>query len=128
METTTQVSLYERLGGRKGITALIDDIVEAHMQNPLIQVRFLPYKEDPENLKMIKRHLVEFFCAGSGGEEAYTGRDMESAHRGMNISEAEYMAATDDILKTLDKHGIDEASKKDVLAIAYSLKEQIMRV
>ncbi|MEK6476485.1 group 1 truncated hemoglobin [Catalinimonas sp. 4WD22] len=128
METTTQVSLYERLGGRKGITALIDDIVEAHMQNPLIQVRFLPYKEDPENLKKIKGHLVEFFCAGSGGEEAYTGRDMETTHRGMNISEAEYMAATDDIMKTLDKHNIDEESKKDVLAIAYSLKEQIMRV
>jgi len=128
MDTVAQKTLYERLGGKKGITSLVDDIVEAHMQNPVIQVRFLPYKEDPENLKKIKGHLVDFFSAGSGGNVAYNGRDMETAHKGMNISEAEYMAATDDIMKTLDKHGIDEESKKDVLAITYSLKDQIMKL
>ncbi|WP_439483091.1 group I truncated hemoglobin [Cyclobacterium plantarum] len=127
MNTVAQKTLFERLGGKKGITSLVDDIVEAHMQNPVIQVRFLPYKEDPENLKKIKGHLVDFFSAGSGGNVAYMGRDMETTHRGMNISEEEYMAATDDIMNTLEKHGIDEESQKDVLAIAYSLKEQIMK-
>ncbi len=38
------------------------------------------------------------------------------------------MAAVDDIMSMLDKHGIDEQSKKDVLAIAYSLKDEIMHV
>ncbi|NHE59216.1 group I truncated hemoglobin [Cyclobacterium plantarum] len=127
MNTVAQKTLFERLGGKKGITSLVDDIVEAHMQNPVIQVRFLPYKEDPENLKKIKGHLVDFFSAGSGGNVAYLGRDMETTHRGMNINEEEYMAATDDIMNTLEKHGIDEESQKDVLAIAYSLKEQIMK-
>lgn len=128
METQTETTLYERLGGEKGITALVDDIVEAHMHNPTIKARFLPYKEDPENLKVIKGHTVSFFCAGSGGHQEYTGKGMENTHRGMNISEAEFMAATDDILQVLDKHGIDETSRKDVLAIVYSLKEQIMKV
>lgn len=128
METITQTSLYEKLGGRKGITLLVDDIVEAHMQNPVISPRFLPYKEDPENLKMVKGHLTDFICAGTGGEQTYHGRDMQTTHRGMNISEAEYMAAMDDIMQTLDKHNIDENSKKDVLAIAYSLKGQIIRM
>lgn len=127
MDTIAKNSLYERLGKKEGITSLVDDIVNAHMENPVIKVRFLPYKEDPENLKKIKGHLVDFFSEGSGGDVTYHGRDMESTHRGMNISEAEYMAATDDILNTLDRHGIDEQSKKDVLAIAYSLKEQILK-
>ncbi len=47
---------------------------------------------------------------------------MPSTHRGMNINAEEYMAAVDDILATLDKHRIDEQTRKDVLAIAYSLK------
>ncbi|MFO7826183.1 MAG: group 1 truncated hemoglobin [Cyclobacterium sp.] len=128
MDTVAQKTLYERLGGKKGITSLVNDIVEAHMQNPVIKVRFLPYKEDPENLEKIKGHLVDFFSAGSGGNVAYNGRDMETTHKGMNISEEEYMAATDDIMNTLEKHGIDEESQKDVLAIAYSLKDQIMRL
>lgn len=126
METETK-TLYERLGKEKGITALVDDIVQAHMENPVIGPRFRPYLEDPEGLKETKGHLVTFFCAGSGGEQPYTGRTMEETHRGMNINEAEYMAATDDIMQTLEKHGIDETSQQEVLSIAYSLKEQIMK-
>jgi len=53
---------------------------------------------------------------------------MPDAHRGMNISAQEYMAAIDDILGTLEKHRIDEQTRKDVLAIAYSLKDQIIHV
>lgn len=124
--TTTQISLYERLGKYDGIVAIVDDIVEAHMKNPVIKARFLPYKETPENLITTKKHLVNFLCAGSGGAQQYTGRDMPETHRGMNISEAEYMAALDDIMMALDQHQISEETKKDILAIAYSLKNQII--
>ena len=44
----------------------------------------------------------------------------------MNISPAEYMAVVDDILLVLDQHNIDEQSKKDVLAILWSLKGMII--
>jgi hemoglobin len=53
---------------------------------------------------------------------------MRTAHRGMNVNPEEYMATVDDILATLEKHRIDEATRKDVLAIAWSLKGDIMRV
>ena len=52
---------------------------------------------------------------------------MRAAHRGMNVNEQEYVAVMDDILCVLGKHGIDEATKKDVLAILYSLKDDIVR-
>lgn len=129
METEAkQQSLYQRLGEAKGISAIVEDVVEAHMNNPVIKARFLPVKDDPKHFAEVKQHLVNFLAAGSGGPQQYTGRDMPSAHRGMNISEAEYMSAMDDILWALDKHGIDEQTKKDVLAIAYSLKGQMIRV
>ena len=130
MESTevSHKTLYQRLGESQGITALVDDIVEAHMRNPVIKARFLPYKERPDYLAQVKKHLCDFFASGSGGPEQYTGRDMLSAHRGMNISEAEYMAATDDILAALRKRQIDEQTQKDVLAIAYSLKGEILHV
>ena len=123
-----QTSLYERLGGAEGIKALVTDAVEAHMSNPAIKARFLPYRDDPERLAAASEKLCEFFCAGSGGPETYTGRSMVEAHRGMNISAEEYMAATDDIMATLAAHGIDEATRNDVLAITFGLKGEIMRV
>ena len=121
-------SLHERLGGADGITALVDDIVSAHMRNPAIKARFLPYAETPEHLAEVKRHLCHFLGAGCGGPEQYTGRSMPDAHRGMNISETEYMAALDDIVDTLTAHGIDERTRNDILAIAYSLKGEIMHM
>lgn len=119
-------NLYERLGGADGIATLVDDIIEAHMCNPTISARFLPYRERPEELSQAKAHLHSFICMGTGGPEEYTGNGMVQAHCGMNIDATEYMAAIDDIMLVLDRHQVDEQSKKDVLAIAYSLKGEIM--
>lgn len=126
METTTTKSLYERLGGEEEIKNIVNDAVEAHMHNPGISARFLPYLETPEDLDKAKKHLVAFFSSGSGGPQVYEGRDMPTTHRGMNINATEYMCAIDDIMLTLDKYGKDEETKKDVLLILYSLKDQII--
>ncbi|MBC2839841.1 group 1 truncated hemoglobin [Robiginitalea sp. SC105] len=126
METTNQKSLYERLGGASGIEALVDDIIELHMTNPVVKARFLPLKDDPNHFAEVRQHLINFLASGSGGPEEYTGMDMPTAHRGMNISVSEYYNVVDDIMSALDKHHIDEQSKKDVLYIAYSLKDTMI--
>jgi len=124
----TNGSLFERLGGSPGIAAIVDDIVDAHMGNAAISARFRPLLDTPDKLDAAKGHLRTFLEAGSGGPQAYTGRSMPDVHRGMNISEAEYMAAMDDILSVLDKHQIDAATRTEVLAIAYSLKGEILHL
>jgi hemoglobin len=95
--------------------------------NPTIQARFLPFLEKPDRVAEIKQHNREFLGAGTGGPEVYTGKSMLESHRGMNINEAEYMAVMDDILFALEKNGIDESARKDVLAIAFGLKGDIIR-
>lgn len=121
-------SLFERLGGRAGINALVEDIVALHMENPIISARFRPYLDTPDKLAITKNHLCTFLESGTGGSAAYEGRDMRSTHRGMNIRAEEYMAALDDILAAMNKRGVDEATQKDVLAIAYSLKGDILHM
>jgi hemoglobin len=118
--------LFDRLGGTSGISSLVDAVVEAHMNNPEISSRFLPLKEQPEKLAVIKQHTIDFFSAGSGGPATYSGRDMVTTHKGMNITPGEYMHVIDDILNVLDKHKAAEETKKDVLAILWSLKGMII--
>lgn len=122
------LSLFQRLGGSSGISALVDDIVAEHMDNPVVRARFQPYLDTPDKLSAIKRHTCAFLEAGSGGPQQYSGRTMRDAHRGMNINATEYVAVLDDILTALRKHGIDEQTQRDVLAIAYSLKGDIVHV
>lgn len=119
-------TLFERLGGTEGITKIVDDAVDAHIKNPMVSARFLPYLETPEKMALVKQHSVEFFSEGSGGPVKYSGKDMPTAHRGMNISREEYSHVVDDIMITLGKHKIDDVTQKDVLYILWSLKDMIV--
>src|SRR5262245_35828562 len=123
---TDMRSLYDRLGGESGISSLVDEIVATHAANATIKARFLPTLEHPERLAVITQHKGEFLAMGSGRPARYSGKSMLDAHRGMNINETEYMAVVDDILGVLKQRAIDEQTQKDVLAIAYSLKGDIL--
>ena len=124
----TEASLFQRLGGREGIQALVPAIVDRHLSNPVIQKRYEPLAADPERLATATQHLCDFLEAGSGGTAEYRGRSMEEAHAGMNISGEEYLAVINDIMGALQDAGADESTQKDVLFIAYSLKPQIARL
>jgi hemoglobin len=117
-------TLYQRLGENAGIARLVDDVMAAHLVNPIVKPRFQNIKD----MDHAKRMAREFFCAGAGGPEPYTGKDMLAAHKGMNISEQEYLAVTDDIVGAMEKHKYDEETKNDVIAILYALKGNIIRV
>lgn len=121
-------SLFERLGGSSGIEHIVEEVASRHLENPAINARFRPYLEQPQKLQELKVHLARFLEMGSGGPQRYTGRDMKSTHKGMNISPGEYMAALDDIMGALAKVGVDAQTQNDVLAVAWSLKADIIQV
>ena len=116
-------SLYERLGGEEKIYAIAADIFDNHAINPTIKARYV----NSDRAEVIQK-VGEFFSAGVGGPNPYTGKDMLAAHTGMDINEAEYMAAIDDVLAALDKNGVGAREKEEVLAILYGLKGEILRV
>ena len=124
MTAAETVSLYDRLGRFDGISRIVNDVVDAHLANPLVAPRF----QAAQDMDRVRRMAIEFFCAGCGGPEPYTGRDLLATHKGMNINEQEYIAVMDDILGTLEKHDIDAGTRGEVAAILYSLKGQVIRV
>ncbi|GAB4341841.1 MAG: hypothetical protein Kow0037_28780 [Calditrichia bacterium] len=117
-------SLYDRLGQRDGIERIVRDAVNAHLNNPIVKTRY----ENTDDLEHAIKMSIDFFCAGSGGPQEYHGRDMLETHKGMNVSEQEFIEVVDDILGALKKNNVKEAEQQEVLAILYSLKGQIIRV
>jgi hemoglobin len=116
-------SLYERLGRREGIARIVRSLIENHLVNPLVKTRF-----ENTDIARLEQHAIDFVCAGVGGPETYSGRDMLSAHRGMNISEQEFVAVVDDAMAALSSSGIEPATQNEVLGILWSLKGQVVRV
>lgn len=124
MNAAETKSLYDRLGRAEGITRIVHDLMDAHLANPLIAPRFRAI-EDIDHAKQV---VVQFFCAGTGGPECYGGRELLQIHKGMNVSEQEFIAATDDVLGALQKNGVDATTQGEVTAILYSMKNQVIRV
>jgi hemoglobin len=120
---TAAQTLYERLGAETGLRAIVSDIVEAHLANPTIGARF-----KKSDLALAKAHAFEFFSMGSGGPHAYTGKPLPEAHAAMNINETEFVAACDDVLAVLRKHGISEREQAEVLAIFFALKGEVLHL
>ena len=116
-------TLYERLGGEEKIRQVTKDILANHLGNPTVSPRY----QDSDHDHVIKV-VTEFICAGTGGPQEYTGKDMITTHRGMNINEAEYLAVIDDIMGALDKNGVGDQEKMEVLMICYSLKGEILHL
>ncbi len=123
MATGETQTLYERLGGKDGVTSIANDMVDLHMQNPNLNARF-----KNSDVAALKATVRDFFAAGIGGPQEYKGKDMRAAHEGMNVSEQEMLAVFDDAMKALDRNGAGQREKDEVLAILYSLKDEILHV
>jgi hemoglobin len=116
-------SLYERLGGTEGINQIASDLVDIHLANPRISPRYAD--SDPAKLK---NGAATFFIMGTGGPSVYEGQDMLTTHRGMNISGEEFLAVLDDAMEALEKNGLDQREKEEVLYVLYSMKAEIVGV
>jgi hemoglobin len=114
-------SLYERLGGKPAITAVVDDFVGNVAADNRINGFFAR-----TDIPRLKQHLVEQICAGSGGPCTYTGRDMKTAHAGMGVKDADFTALVEDLVKTLDKFKVPAREKNELLGILGPMKTDIV--
>ncbi len=90
-------TLYERLGGKKAITAVVDEFVSRVAMDTRINHFFAQTAADPARMKTFKMNLVDQICQASGGPCKYTGKDMKSAHAGMGITSADFNALVEDL-------------------------------
>jgi len=130
------------LRGRDTIAAIVDDFVANAIANPTIKARF-NFKESPRTQAIIakglppalaelqvvstfKAHLADQICEAAGGPCSYTGRDMKTAHKGMNITDAEWSATVEAFVKALDKRKIPEKEKTELLGLLGPMKKDIV--
>ena len=94
-------SLYDRLGGTKAITAVVDEFVGRVAADKRINGFFAATAADPARLKTFKMHLVDQICQAASGPCKYTGKNMKAAHMGMGISGADFSALVEDLVGAL---------------------------
>lgn len=119
-------SLYDRLGGRKAITAVVDEFVGRVAADKRINSFFVATAADPKRLANFKSNLVDQICEASGGPCKYKGKDMKTAHAGMGIGDADFGALVEDLTGALDKFKVGAAEKQDLLGALGPMKKDIV--
>ena len=114
-------SLYEDLGGEKGIAALTSDVVDLAHANPLTRSHF--EKIDRVDLK---KTLAQQFCELSGGPCVYRGKDMVKAHKSLDLDERDFNTLVEDLRIACAKNGISDSAKNRLLALLAPMKRDVM--
>ena len=119
-------SLYDRLGGKKSITAVVDEFVSRVAADKRIHAFFTATTSDPRRLAKFKSSLVDQICEASGGPCKYKGKDMKTAHAGMGIADKDFGALVEDLTAALDKFNVGAAEKNDLLGALGPMKKDIV--
>ena len=117
-------SLYERVGGYNALAAVVDDFIGRLVTVKQFEKFFIGQSTDSK--KRIRQHILDQFCAATGGPCVYTGREMKTSHAGLGITNAEWDAAAKHLVASLDKFKVPEKEKGELLAFVTSLKKDIV--
>ncbi len=114
-------SLYDRLGGKGAITA----VVETFVGNVGGDKRINGYFASTDLVKL-KMHLVNQICEAGGGPCKYTGRTMKQTHAGMGVHDAAFGALVEDLVAALEHHKVGKTEKDELLGVLGPMKSDIV--
>jgi hemoglobin len=115
-------SLYQRLGGRPAITAVVNDFVGNVAKDNRINKFFAN-----TDIDRLKRLLVQQICAGSGGPCKYEGRSMREAHRGMGVRNQDFDALVQDLVKSLNKFNVPPREQQELLGLLGPMRKDVVQ-
>jgi hemoglobin len=115
--------LYDRLGGKPAITAVVDQFVANVAADSRINGRF-----STTDIPRLKGHLVDQVCKATGGPCAYQGREMKRTHAGMRITTADFEALVQDLVAALDTFRVPATEKNELLGLLGTMKQDIIEV
>jgi hemoglobin len=117
-------TLYKRLGGYDAIAAVTDSFIGKLASDAKLKKFFDGHSQD--SLTKIRQHIVDQLCNATGGPCKYTGRDMKTVHTGLGITQADWDLSVKYLVATLDEFKVPAKEKDELLAIASSLKKDIV--
>jgi hemoglobin len=114
-------TLYARLGGQSGVTAIAAELIDRAAADPKLGRSF-----EDTNLKRIKQLLAEQICELAAGPCRYSGDSMKEVHAGLHISQAEFYGMVDLLRDILRQRHVDLASTNQLLRLLAPMKRDIV--
>ena len=110
----TGTQLYDRLGGREGVRAVVDEFYDRLLADD----RLAPLFEDAD-MERLRRTQTDFLCEAAGGPETYDGPPVRAAHLQVPFTPAHVQRAVELLYESLEAFDVpDEDADTVVEAVA----------
>lgn len=113
-------NLYQALGERQGIEAIVEDLLYLIVEDERIAFQFKGIE-----VAHFHQQLSDQICVLSGGPCQYTGREMRESHSAMNVTETQFNALTENLILAMEQNGVTTGAQNRLLALLAPLHEDI---
>ncbi len=117
-------TLYQRIGGYDVIANVVDDFLHQLGDDPAFK-RF-GQGRGLDSLHHARQLIVDQICSLTGGPCVYIGRDMKTAHHGLDITAEEWDSAGKKMAASLDKFKVAGKDKDEFLGLIQNLRSDIV--
>ncbi|HEB54020.1 MAG TPA: group 1 truncated hemoglobin [bacterium] len=120
---TTTKTLFEKLGGKPAVTAVVDNFYQRILADPTVSHFFA-------GTDMVKQraHQAAFLGMALGGPNEYRGRAMRAAHTGLGITDEHFGAIAGHLQAALEWAGVGADDIRTIIGVAASLKNDVVGV
>jgi hemoglobin len=115
-------TIYESIGGKPAVAATVDALYDRILGDPRLAHYF-----DRTDMSRQKAHMRAFVATALGGPDLYTGRDMTSAHRGLDVTDEAFDAVVAHLVDALNSLDVPDATVTEIGAALAPLRAQVVR-
>lgn len=120
-ESTTETTLYNRIGGETAIRAAVDRFYERVLADPSLSHFF-----DRISMPRLKSHQFAFLSQALGGPKQYSGSSMSEAHGRLAIEQHHFDSVAVHLVETLRELGVPEDIVGEVATAITPLSSEIV--
>lgn len=114
-------SLFERLGGREGLTAIAEGFISNIGADPRTRVHFTNV-----NMGTFKTKIVDYVCERTGGPCKYTGGEIKTMAAPLQLGNADFDAFVENLTKSFDNKQVPQADKDELLELLGKLRPDVV--
>jgi hemoglobin len=115
------MDLYERLGGRQGITRVAEEFYRRVLDDPLLSPLFAGV-----DMTRLTGMQVAFLSMATGGPDGYAGRDLRTAHAGLDLEDAHFDRVVALLAGALKTAGVSDDDIGEVAVIAETVRRDVL--
>lgn len=115
------MGVYDVIGGPRMVRTAVDVLYRRLLADPQVKPYF-----DGVDLGRLTAHQRAFLSAALDGPNLYGGRDLATAHEGLNIDDAAFDALAEHLITTLRDLGADPEAVRVVMDRIENFRDDVV--